>query len=50
VVAPRKYRGAFPVYAVREGPQLKCYEIGDRSGTKSMKYNRKTIASNGSMA
>ena len=49
VVAPRKHRGPFPVYATRSGELLKCYEIGDNKGVRTMKYNKKTISSAGVM-
>ena len=45
VIAIRHHAGPFPVYAVREGNVLKCYDIvnGD------MKENGKTISENGVM-
>jgi hypothetical protein len=49
VIAIRKHRGNFPVYATREGEVLKCYNIVDNRGVKSMKLNKKTISSTGVM-
>ena len=50
VLAIRKHRGPFPVYATREGQVLKCYTIGaDSKGVKTMDLNNKTISSSGVM-
>jgi hypothetical protein len=49
VIAPRKHRGPFPVYATRDRDLLKCYDILDNKGAKTMKSNRKTISSMGVM-
>jgi hypothetical protein len=43
VIAIRKHAGPFPVYAVRQGKVLKCYDIVDNE----MKLNGKTISANG---
>lgn len=46
VVAIRSHNGPFPVYAVRQSGQLKCYDIVDNK----MKFNGKTISSAGVMS
>ena len=49
VIAVRKHRGAFPVYAIREGDVLNCYDIADNKDAKTMKLNKKSISSAGVM-
>src|SRR5437660_1303954 len=34
VITPRKRRGPFPVYASREGNELKCYEIVNNKASR----------------
>jgi hypothetical protein len=46
VIAIRRHMGPFPVYAVRQSGQLKCYDIVE----KTMKFNGKTISSAGVMS
>lgn len=46
VIAIRRHMGPFPVYAVRQSGQLKCYDIVE----KKMKFNGKTISSAGVMS
>lgn len=46
VIAIRSHEGPFPVYAVRQSGQLKCYDIVD----SKMKFNGKTISSAGVMS
>ncbi len=45
VIAIRRHEGPFPVYAVRQSGQLKCYDIVD----SKMVFNNKTISSLGVM-
>jgi len=49
VIAPRKHRGPFPVYASRAGNDLKCYEIIDNKGMKARRFTNKKNSSVGQM-
>ena len=52
VVAIRQHNGPFPVYGIRAGNIIKCYDIASSvqdPKVKTMKYNQKTISANGVM-